>query len=84
MVMFIHIAFGILTVAMGTGALLGESQAVLRAQVASFIATIGTGFMLVFFQSASLAHLCVSGTHFLVLSHWRCLWRRDVGSAQLL
>lgn len=68
MVMFIHIAVGILTVVLGAGALIGESQAALRAQLVSFIATIGTGFMLVFFQSASLAHLCVSGTLFSAVS----------------
>ena len=63
-----HILLGIATVAVGAVALLAQKKQYLNYQLAGFAATLLSGVVLVAMQPQVMAHLCVSGTMFSIVT----------------
>lgn len=72
MILMLHIVLGLATLAIGVAALLLRKKQLIAYQMTGLAGTIATGVVLVVLQPQALAHLCVSGLVFTVISLALC------------
>lgn len=64
----LHITVGLLSIGLGVSALVKNNRRLLMLQIATFVGTVGTGIGLVVISPSTLAHFCVTGVIFSVIS----------------